>query len=97
MTLEEEADRATLHLAGKIVQTVWRHRSSEPVTQLPMQAGSSLMSKKMRLSFRLLVAATTNRSPLIGSLLQQLCKLNAMFESHAGLDREQLRDRLMLY
>ncbi|MEA9489748.1 hypothetical protein [Xanthomonas campestris] len=33
MTLEEEADRATVHLAGKIVQTVWRHRSSELVIQ----------------------------------------------------------------
>ncbi|MEA9905818.1 hypothetical protein VDG44_14870 [Xanthomonas campestris pv. raphani] len=33
MTLEEEADRATVHLAGKIVQTVWRHRSGELVIQ----------------------------------------------------------------
>ncbi len=33
MTLEEEAERATRLLAGKIVETVWRHRRGEVVIQ----------------------------------------------------------------
>ncbi|WP_407465272.1 hypothetical protein [Xanthomonas campestris] len=97
MTLEEEADRATGISQERLFKRSGATDPASSLSSLPMEAGSSLMSKKMRLSFRLLVAATTNRSPLIGSLLQQLCKLTAMFESHAGLDREQLRDRLMLY
>ncbi|WP_407469671.1 hypothetical protein ABFU43_02460 [Xanthomonas campestris pv. raphani] len=97
MTLEEEADRAPCISQERLFKRSGATDPASSLSSLPMEAGSSLMSKKMRLSFRLLVAATTNRSPLIGSLLQQLCKLTAMFESHAGLDREQLRDRLMLY
>jgi hypothetical protein len=33
MTLEEEAERATELLAGKTVETVWRHRPGEVVIQ----------------------------------------------------------------
>ncbi|MEA9588424.1 MULTISPECIES: hypothetical protein [Xanthomonas] len=29
MTLEEEAERATQLLVGKVVETVWRHRPGE--------------------------------------------------------------------
>ena len=33
VTLEEEAERATEQLAGKIVAAVWRHRPGEIVIQ----------------------------------------------------------------
>ena len=33
MTLEEEAKRASELLAGKVVETVWRHRLGEVVVQ----------------------------------------------------------------
>ncbi len=58
MTLEEEAKRATELLAGKIVETVWRHRPGEIVIQF--KDGSRLFADVNGSALELSMTGGTN-------------------------------------